>query len=510
MSQTQSTSGVFPNCVSCKDAILESGSMYVPPCGHPLHSVCFRKIPAPKQICPVCNGKLITQPAKTTATTNVNVPPPIITRSRAQSQRALDFDSNRSNTIPPTPGNTQPTDHNVSYMSTGSPQGQQDQIQTLVSAAVSAQQTAMLTSLTQHLTKLIETNIQTAFQRLNSNAPVPNNQTPNRAQDTVPVQNPQILTLPAVEQQTLEQLLGLSSNNGNQTGPSTTVSGGNLSSNVSIRSDKVGHIIHNWQIRFTGDPKGMPVENFIYRVEALTRQTLGGNFDLLCDHMSALFESKASDWFWRHHKSCRRIIWSDFCNALREQYNDTRTDVDYREMIRDRKQKPGEPFDTFYDALIDISDRLATPLPERLLVEILRRNLQPEIQHELLNLEIKSVSQLREICRKREFFLQDMGKMFGLSKSLVPRRQVHELFQEDSEIADEEISAISLVCWNCQKSGHRYQECLDDRRVFCYGCGTPNVYKPTCSTCNASKNVRPSALKSARKQTRSMSTNTDQ
>ena len=506
MSQTQSTSSVFPNCVSCKDAILESGSTYVPPCGHPLHITCFRKIPTSKQICPVCNGKLST----TKTTTIVNIPPPpIVTRSRSQSQRALDFDSNRSNTIPPTPGNVPPSDPNISFMSTSSPQSQQDQIQTLVSAAVSAQQAAMLTSLTQHLTKLIETNIQVGFQRLNFNTQTASNNTPQQTQAPVPNQSPQILTLPAVEQQTLEQLLGLPSNNANRTCPSTTVSGSNIASNLTVRADKVGHVIHNWKIRFTGDPKGMPVENFIYRVEALTRQTLGGNFELLCDHISTLFESKASDWFWRHHKSSRRIVWSELCDALREQYCDSRTDIDFREMIRDRKQKSGESFDSFYESIVDISDRLTTPLPENVLVEILRRNLLPEIQHELLNIEIKSVSQLREICRKREFFIQDVVKKHSLSKHAFQRRQVHEMFGDHSESSDEEISAISMVCWNCQKSGHRYQDCLDERRVFCYGCGAPNTYKPTCPSCSGPKNLRSSALKSARKLTKTTSANTD-
>ncbi|KAI8121618.1 hypothetical protein CVS40_7368 [Lucilia cuprina] len=502
MSQPLSASGVLPNCVLCKDAILESGSMYIPPCGHPLHSSCLAKIPSNNLVCPVCDGKLkAIHPQRPSTTGNVNTQPPptIVTRARAQVQRALEYDNNRSNSVPP-------TDTNISFMSTSSPQGQRDQLQSIVSAAVKAQQAEMLSTLSQHLTKLIETNIEAGFQRLNLSTQSPIN-TPTSRQPSVSNQNPQILTLPAVEQQTLEQLLGLPSNR-NSSVPNTTISNSSTV-NSSLRSDKVGHIIHNWKIRFTGDSKGIPVENFIYRVEALTKQTLGGNFDILCDHISTLFESKASDWFWRHHKACRRIVWPELCGALREQYKDSRTDVDFREMIRDRKQKPGESFDLFYEAIIDISDRLTIPLAERVLVEILRRNLLPEIQHELLNLEINSISQLRDICRKREFFMQDVGKKHGLSKSLIPRRQVYEMYEDDVETSDEEISAISLVCWNCQKSGHRFQDCLDERRVFCYGCGAANAYKPTCTNCNGSKNLRSSAPKSARKQTRSTYTSTD-
>lgn len=155
-------------------------------------------------------------------------------------------------------------------------------------------------------------------------------------------------------------------------------------------------------MKFSADLRGMSVDNFIYRVEALTNQTLNGNFDLLCNHISTLFD--ANDWFWRYHQSVQSIKWSLLRDALRKYYKDSRTDIDLREMIRDRKQKGNENFDSFYELIIEISDRLSEPLSERVLVEILRRNLLPEIQHEILNFKVNTVSELRDICRRREFF----------------------------------------------------------------------------------------------------------
>jgi len=88
--------------------------------------------------------------------------------------------------------------------------------------------------------------------------------------------------------------------------------------------------------------------------------------------------------------------------ALRKQFRDTRTDVDLRETIRNRKQKEKESFDAFYDAIVQITDCLEVPLAEKDLIETLRRNLRPEIRHELLNVTIDSVQKLRDICRRRE------------------------------------------------------------------------------------------------------------
>lgn len=50
----------------------------------------------------------------------------------------------------------------------------------------------------------------------------------------------------------------------------------------------------------------------------------------------------------------------------------------------------------------------------------------------------------------------------------------------------EEIDGLDmnkLKCWNCDLFGHRYQECLAPRRVFCYGCGRLDTYKPNCQHC---------------------------
>lgn len=247
------------------------------------------------------------------------------------------------------------------------------------------------------------------------------------------------------------------------------------------------------------------MDSFLYRIEALTNQTLGGNFELLCRIASVLFDGKASDWFWRYHKSVREIKWPDLCLSLRRQFKDTRNDMDYRELIRDGKQKPGESFDSFYDSILELIDHLEQPIFELSMIEILRRNILPEIQHEILNLQIFSVAHLRDICRKREFFLQDIRKRNVGHRPTVFPRKLSELYDADPEIGSDsgvniEISELSLSYWNCRKTGHRYQECIAERNMFCYGCGVANVYKPNCSRCNPTKNFLLSAHPSSRKQ----------
>lgn len=45
-------------------------------------------------------------------------------------------------------------------------------------------------------------------------------------------------------------------------------------------------------------------------------------------------------------------------------------------------------------------------------------------------------------------------------------------------------SAATIVCWNCWKPNHTYQNCRQKRFKFCYRCGQPNVTVSTCEHCS--------------------------
>ncbi|KAM8706660.1 hypothetical protein ACLKA7_010859 [Drosophila subpalustris] len=114
--------------------------------------------------------------------------------------------------------------------------------------------------------------------------------------------------------------------------------------------------------------------------------------------------------------------------------------------------------------------------------------------------------------------MQSVAKPSSTISRVPPRRMVHALaspiVSEDVYEAEEEeeldLAAVTLSCWNCGGQGHRYQDCTGERRVFCYGCGKSDTYRPACNSCNASKNSTARALPTkARKQMVSKATNTD-
>jgi len=132
-----------------------------------------------------------------------------------------------------------------------------------------------------------------------------------------------------------------------------------IGSDLNNRPDKVVQILNGWKLKYSG--VGVSVDNFIYRVEALTHQTLEENFALLCRNATVLFEGKAYKFCWRYHKSVSRVQWDLLCFALRTQFREERDDVDVEEFIKNRKQKTNESFDSFYDSISGWVDKLEVP-----------------------------------------------------------------------------------------------------------------------------------------------------
>lgn len=143
-------------------------------------------------------------------------------------------------------------------------------------------------------------------------------------------------------------------------------------SNVSgIPSDKVTSIIQSWNLKFDGSSSGLNVEEFLYRVTSLTNDNFNGDFSVICKNLNTLLTGKAKEWYWRFHKQSPSIMWTEFCRAIRAQYKEFKTSFDIKEELRNRKQKQNESFDTFFEAISAIMDRLPVPISDE---EILPRD----------------------------------------------------------------------------------------------------------------------------------------
>lgn len=491
-------------CTICRESFSERDDVLVTACSHRFHRNCLLSWLKRNSSCPQCRT------ACTSKDFHQN------TGTRTRSRTAFQENPSGSSRNEPTTGEKglqQQQSEGAASMPAantdtahgGEPSNGSDnetRIRNLVSAVISARQASMFDDLENRVTQIIENRLENTMasilERLNLNPsqpaqagnsispaanisasnPPPNGSTPTWPRDIPPLPNNSNLNF----HNQIDQLRF-----------------SDLSSVPNI--GRVAQLINSWDMKFDGTSR-LSVDSFLSRIELQVIDALGGNFNLLCEHAQCLFTNEAKDWYWRYRRSVPRVTWPSLCEALRTNFQQHKSDFDIKESIRARKQGQNECFDDFRNAILKIAESLQTPLSERELVETMQRNLRPVIRQQLLFVPVNSLAELRKLCIRGESLANEIAKSHCPAPTTnlrqPPRRQINEV-QDDSDLNHDvatysefaEVDAVAKQkpklksgCWNCNKEGHRYFDCLEERTVFCYGCGAPNVYRPKCSTCS--------------------------
>lgn len=294
-------------CAICKERV-DSIEIYRTNCSHEFHRECLSTHFKTSDACPVCN--ITCRPSKSTSAKKT-----VTHNTRWQSRMANERGAEETEIV----------SHGIEERPSTS------------RAAFQDMETRLLNSLTEKMSELIQNTVVECVQRLM----VPQAQAISSRGDS--------------PQERADLPDETRYNQGTSRGTSQH-SVRSAASDLSQRPDKVVHILNAWKVKFSG--VGVSVDNFIYRVEALTHQTLGGNFEVLCSNISVLFEGKATEFYWRHHKVVKHVRWDRLCDALRLQFRQERDDSDVEELIRNRKQKVNESFDLFYEGISSLLDQL--------------------------------------------------------------------------------------------------------------------------------------------------------
>uniref|UniRef100_A0A1A9UDM3 Uncharacterized protein n=1 Tax=Glossina austeni TaxID=7395 RepID=A0A1A9UDM3_GLOAU len=94
--------------------------------------------------------------------------------------------------------------------------------------------------------------------------------------------------------------------------------------------------------------------------------------------------------------------------------------LDIRELIHNRKQRVNEKFDTYYDDTLDV------PILRVELVEVLKRNLHPEICHELLHFDVRCTANLRKFILGYEISEEELNRSKSFKHSIHRRSVIIE------------------------------------------------------------------------------------
>lgn len=215
-------------------------------------------------------------------------------------------------------------------------------------------------------------------------------------------------------------------------------------------------------------------------MKSLAQQNLNGDYQLLCDHLHLLFADKANEWYWQYHRSCNYPTWDDFCKEFMQKFRDIDSDMDIWESINSRHQGDKESFEEYQFHVEKLVARLKNKISEESLVHLLIRHAKSSVRYALMHLNIKTLSRLREEIRTHDQYCKQLKTHAGKG-STNSRPFISQIEQDSEESTTKEVLAVQykpLKCWNCDKIGHRFEDCLEARSIFCFGCGAKNTYKP--------------------------------
>lgn len=490
-------------CTICRNDFLEGDDTLKTACSHQFHRTCLLDWLKHSSTCPQCrarcNSKDLSRPgprtrSQVTPKTTSDNPQPLTNLLQDNSDIAgatcLPLEAPVRNQNPTVNPNTNNIDEEA-------------RLRNLVGAVISARQATMFENLDTRIAQIVEQKVEqtlaNALSRLNLNS-VPNIVAQAAAPQPAAAANTgQNLNTPRLNRPSVNSTPLGARDHTNHENCNRQIDQFRFSDISSVpNSGRIAQLIASWDIKFDGTSK-LSVDNFLYRIESQVIDTLGGNFNLLCEHIQNLFINDAKDWYWRYRRSVDRVTWPTLCQALRTNFQEHRSDTEIKELIRARKQGQTESFDEFRNSILKMTEALQTPFPEAELVEVLQRNLRPRIRQQLLFVPVNSLAELRRLCLKGEHLLNEINKtntttVLPHNQRQLPRRQLNELCEDPEEdnkdwVEVDEVSKqatnAKLQCWNCREEGHRFFDCLEDRTVFCYGCGSPAVYKPNCTKCNA-------------------------
>lgn len=279
--------------------------------------------------------------------------------------------------------------------------------------------------------------------------------------------------------------------------------------------------ISKWGVRFNGqtDPR-----SFLERVDEL--QLAYGVSDVtLYNSAAQLFVDQALLWF----RGIREQVtsWKDLKDILLSEFS--QIDYDYRLLgeIRARTQGLDEPTHIYFSVMACMFSRLQTPLSEEAKLEILLHNIRPGLSQQLALVNITSIADLKDNCRKLEaarlradLFVEpakpgshtlssdfaykskskqvnsvstgaekhSAGNSSCCSHSAAPVQSFSSRNSKQSRTPSAHVRKPSKpqICYKCKKPNHNFRSCKEKPKqdeISCFDCGTPGVTRLNCHKC---------------------------
>lgn len=262
--------------------------------------------------------------------------------------------------------------------------------------------------------------------------------------------------------------------------------------------------VSRWNVKFNGRTS---VNEFLERVEEF-RISRGVSHQQLLRCSPELLTQDALLWY----RTRKFVSWQDLCQQLKEAYLPYDYELGLMDEIRKRTQGANEKILNYITIMENLFRKLKQPPIEKDRVILIRRNLLPSIQSQLILHQVSTIDELIVLGRKVEEAQAVMDKYVPpptsyrsllepelayrkpgnqqpitvassrpVQSTPVTNRNTSQPPRDNPSIPK---SDLEPSCWNCGGTGHRFKKCDQPRRNrFCFKCGSPDVSINNCPRC---------------------------
>lgn len=276
--------------------------------------------------------------------------------------------------------------------------------------------------------------------------------------------------------------------------------------------------LYKWGITFSGDG-GESLASFLCQVEDRCRSR-NISPELLYKNCAELFTGSALAYYRAFRDKCNS--WSDLIEKLRVAFQDRDYDYKLREEIRNRKQGSNESVSLFIAKMLNLFTRLSKPMRESEQLEIIEHNLLDTYQRPLALSTHRTLDELHRFllkievgearatgnCSNHKCLEPDLQSgctpnkssdksfpnrttplaaithpvdSYSATPQYYPRSSRQNFRPSHNHRVGQNINPSG--CWNCGGS-HRFRQCNRQWKLFCHGCGLPDVRSRTCPRCS--------------------------
>lgn len=246
--------------------------------------------------------------------------------------------------------------------------------------------------------------------------------------------------------------------------------------------------VSKWALKFTGKVGDQKLNDFLNQVGILATAEEISNHELLRSAIY-LFEDRAKTWYMAFGRNFR--TWGELVEGLKLEFLPHDYQYWHKKDIENRLQKQSESFG-MYLAHMELMFNALPAIPEHEKIDILMRNILPFYAEKLSLITIDSVRHLSSVCKQIEATKFRIENRASSSKNEVSFAPISKMTRPNSPgklytppqqrnfIPDRE---VLLRCFNCLAEGHHFNQCKEERRVFCFKCGKQGVPFPDCTRC---------------------------